>query len=1077
MPQPTKEQVRAYAKTIEKQLNLPSGLVQTVIQIESSYKPSQTSSVGASGYMQVMPSNYKSLGITNPADWKQNIRGGALLLQQNLNAVGGNVGIALAKYNGGADGEAFARSGFDPVVGRAIANKRTAQGSYFDYRQVSDYVTKFGQTSPLYSGPSVTQSAPKAYSAYQRPLSEPLLNRNQQSVRSQFNQRSLETGLPQVYGQSFGEALKTGALDAVTLGNAPYFTGRPRELLDHQQAQGGLPALAGNLLGNIVVDVGVGSVAGGVAGAIGKVGMTALKATRLASITKQASRLDALGDAIGSTRLAQSLARNSASMAGGAVTEISQFGRMQTADIQRGDRTDYDLGALATAGVTGALGNAFGGLAGRSLASQFGKNALVGAGTNLLSDAGQLATDPLLNYDASDALTSVGTGALFGGFMSRPDVNTPIVARNNAPAVRGAMEMPLALRPPSDLQAPTKVSTELMAPTRPLPPPPTTPMLTGDVMGNMRGLPEFAPPPPSQLTGGRLGQTRLLPSENGLQGLPAPLRTPEGALTFGGSVDTFRTPDGAIMGKGGFEPYIAPKAQLEAKGADAPNSKTLVEPDNAVASNQTVSPDSKVTSDEAGVITADPPKQLDIATQVRNKIEVEAPTQKAKDMLDLLGYETQELTPRQRTARGVEGDKPYHEYRVGGKAQRVVVDEDEDFGSLINRLRKDKGFDFPQALQRRLRNQGKEENFLAYQPSPKAPDDAPATKTATAPKKGNSTKEIDVLEKVSDTKALDKAPSEKLKETPSSEKGRSNNAPADTDARVKQAYEKEMGLRTRGEVGELSYDLKDIESHAKAVNDTGKSLPYPPKSPVSSEKSVSIYKDIVKARENQTPLRVEYGANIKGVSRGELDLEVATSELDFLPKFESINKETGEVYIHGVSLKTQTDGGASLNKWVQLKLNDFLTKQKAISSRSKAKDYKTSYIASVKSSKLTREAFKDFVYDQSNAIKTKDGPEAVRQALKSVVTQVSKATPEQADSIVSMVKLTQKVNVLDLISTLGDTGASLRFLKGNPALAKPLMDALEHSGVKANGERLEKLRNFLDGKSEDMDKTLNALGC
>ena len=48
--------------------------------------------------------------------------------------------VALAAYNGGADGADFARHGFDPAYGKALHAKRKARGSYFDWKQNRHYV-------------------------------------------------------------------------------------------------------------------------------------------------------------------------------------------------------------------------------------------------------------------------------------------------------------------------------------------------------------------------------------------------------------------------------------------------------------------------------------------------------------------------------------------------------------------------------------------------------------------------------------------------------------------------------------------------------------------------------------------------------------------------------------------------------------------------------------------------------------------------------------------------------------------------------------------------------------------------
>lgn len=83
-----------------KQYNVDPKLLKGIIATESAGNPNAKSSAGAMGLMQIMPSNYKSLGITDPTDPKQNIMGGAKLMSQLLDRFG-DVTTALRHYNGG----------------------------------------------------------------------------------------------------------------------------------------------------------------------------------------------------------------------------------------------------------------------------------------------------------------------------------------------------------------------------------------------------------------------------------------------------------------------------------------------------------------------------------------------------------------------------------------------------------------------------------------------------------------------------------------------------------------------------------------------------------------------------------------------------------------------------------------------------------------------------------------------------------------------------------------------------------------------------------------------------------------
>ena len=77
-------------------------LLRGLIEQESGFNPSASSSAGALGLTQLMPSTAASLGVTEPLNPTQSIEGGARLLGELLRQFHGNVSDALAAYNAGA---------------------------------------------------------------------------------------------------------------------------------------------------------------------------------------------------------------------------------------------------------------------------------------------------------------------------------------------------------------------------------------------------------------------------------------------------------------------------------------------------------------------------------------------------------------------------------------------------------------------------------------------------------------------------------------------------------------------------------------------------------------------------------------------------------------------------------------------------------------------------------------------------------------------------------------------------------------------------------------------------------------
>lgn len=86
-----------------KRAGLDPGLVMGLIEVESGFRKYAISSVGARGYMQVMPFWSRSIGDGEASSlfhMQTNLRFGCVILRHYLDVEKGNLFLALGRYNG-----------------------------------------------------------------------------------------------------------------------------------------------------------------------------------------------------------------------------------------------------------------------------------------------------------------------------------------------------------------------------------------------------------------------------------------------------------------------------------------------------------------------------------------------------------------------------------------------------------------------------------------------------------------------------------------------------------------------------------------------------------------------------------------------------------------------------------------------------------------------------------------------------------------------------------------------------------------------------------------------------------------
>ena len=88
-------------KAIAREQGISPTIFASLVKVESDFNPKCISTAGAIGLCQIIPANFKHLGIKDPFDILQNLRGGAKFYKQMFEIFGGNISLALAAYNAG----------------------------------------------------------------------------------------------------------------------------------------------------------------------------------------------------------------------------------------------------------------------------------------------------------------------------------------------------------------------------------------------------------------------------------------------------------------------------------------------------------------------------------------------------------------------------------------------------------------------------------------------------------------------------------------------------------------------------------------------------------------------------------------------------------------------------------------------------------------------------------------------------------------------------------------------------------------------------------------------------------------
>ena len=128
----SKTEINELINSYSQKNGLDADFVRAVVKQESGFNERATSRCGAAGLMQLMPGTAKGLGVTNPYDAEQNVKGGTKMLANLLKTYGGNKELALAAYNAG--GGAVKKYGGIPPYGETQRYVKNVLNIYDRYK-------------------------------------------------------------------------------------------------------------------------------------------------------------------------------------------------------------------------------------------------------------------------------------------------------------------------------------------------------------------------------------------------------------------------------------------------------------------------------------------------------------------------------------------------------------------------------------------------------------------------------------------------------------------------------------------------------------------------------------------------------------------------------------------------------------------------------------------------------------------------------------------------------------------------------------------------------------------------------